>query len=77
MFGDPVRGPVEDVTPTYLRSTALATLRQADLVAYDVLVRHGRVCVVCSVCVCVWCAQCAQCVCVLVQVLWSVLVRCL
>ncbi len=66
MFGDPVRGPVEDVTPTYLRSTALATLRQADLVAYDVLVRHGRVCVVCSVCVCV-----------LVQVLWSVLVRCL
>ncbi len=42
MFGDAVRGPVMDITPTYLRGIVLATLRQADHVAHDVLTRHGK-----------------------------------
>ncbi|XP_064384216.1 GMP synthase [glutamine-hydrolyzing]-like isoform X2 [Halichondria panicea] len=43
VFGDPVRGPVEEVTPTHLRATVLATLRQADHLAHQILVKHNAV----------------------------------
>ena len=42
MFGDPVRGPVDEVTPTLLRQGVLATLRRADYLAHEVLVKHGK-----------------------------------
>lgn len=42
MFGDPVTGPVEDVTPTLLRQNVLATLRQADYLANEILIKHSK-----------------------------------
>ena len=41
VFGSVVRGPIEEVTPTYLRPEALATLRQADFLATSVLTKHS------------------------------------
>lgn len=37
IFGDPVKFPLEDITPTYLTEGVLSTLRQADFVATKVL----------------------------------------
>lgn len=37
IFGDPVTFPVQDITPTFLTSNVLSTLRQADYVAHKVL----------------------------------------
>ena len=37
IFGDPVKFPVEDITPTYLTEGVLSTLRQTDYVATKVL----------------------------------------
>ncbi|XP_045161563.1 GMP synthase [glutamine-hydrolyzing]-like [Mercenaria mercenaria] len=37
IFGDPVKFPVEDITPTYLTEGVLSTLRQVDYVATKVL----------------------------------------
>ncbi len=42
VFGDPVKGPVVEVTPTHLRATVLATLRQADHLAHQILVKHSE-----------------------------------
>lgn len=42
VFGDPVKGPVVEITPTHLRPTVLATLRQADHVTHDILRRHSK-----------------------------------
>ncbi|XP_060565730.1 GMP synthase [glutamine-hydrolyzing]-like [Ruditapes philippinarum] len=37
IFGDPIKFPVEDITPTYLTEGVLSTLRQTDYVATKVL----------------------------------------
>jgi GMP synthase (glutamine-hydrolysing) len=37
VFGSSVRFPIKDITPTYLTSDVLSTLRQADHLATDVL----------------------------------------
>ena len=36
-----MQGPIEDITPTHLTTSVLATLRQADDLANKVLARHG------------------------------------
>ena len=41
-FGGVVEGPIEDVTPTYLTNGVLATLREADSLATEVLTRHSE-----------------------------------
>jgi len=41
VFGGPVHGPIEDITPTCLTQTVLATLREADSHANAVLHEHG------------------------------------
>lgn len=43
IFGEPVKFPVEDITPTYLTEGVLSTLRQADYLATKVL--HDAGCV--------------------------------
>ena len=37
IFGDPVKHPIEEITPTYLTNGVLSTLRQADYLATKVL----------------------------------------
>ena len=41
VFGGAVQGPIEEVTPTFLRKGVLATLRQADYLAHQVLDKHS------------------------------------
>jgi len=41
VFGGPVYGPIEDITPTCLTQTVLATLREADSHANAILREHG------------------------------------
>ena len=41
IFGEPVKFPIEDVTPTYLSEGVLSTLRQADFKATSVLHDSG------------------------------------
>lgn len=41
MFGGPVIHPVEDITPTFLTTGVLATLRQADYNATRTLAEAG------------------------------------
>ncbi|XP_052285932.1 GMP synthase [glutamine-hydrolyzing]-like isoform X2 [Dreissena polymorpha] len=39
IFGEPVKFPIEDITPTYLTEGVLSTLRQADYLATEVLLK--------------------------------------
>lgn len=48
MFGSPVKEPPTDITPTFLTTGVLSTLRQADFVAHSILRESGE-----CVCVCV------------------------
>jgi len=41
VFGGAVQGPIEDITPTCLTHTVLATLREADFHANSILRKHG------------------------------------
>lgn len=41
IFGGLVEGPIEDITPTCLTHTIVATLREADSLANSVLFKHG------------------------------------
>ena len=43
IFGDPVKFPIEDITPTYLSEGVLSTLRQADFKATSVLHDSGYI----------------------------------
>lgn len=51
VFGSPVKEPPTDITPTFLTTGVLSTLRQADFVAHSILRESGE-CVRVSVCVC-------------------------
>lgn len=42
MFGPPVKEPPTDVTPTFLTTGVLSTLRQADFEAHNILRESGR-----------------------------------
>ena len=42
MFGAPVSGPVEDVTPTFLTRGVLEVLRECDHLANKILTSHGN-----------------------------------
>lgn len=50
VFGSPVKEPPADITPTFLTTGVLSTLRQADFVAHSILRESGE-CVCVSVCV--------------------------
>ena len=43
MFGPPVVGPIEDITPTYLTRGVLETLRECDYLANQILREDGIV----------------------------------
>ncbi|XP_052760059.1 GMP synthase [glutamine-hydrolyzing]-like [Mya arenaria] len=43
IFGDPVKFPIEDITPTYLTDGVLSTLRQADYLTTKVLIDSDSV----------------------------------
>lgn len=40
VFGPPVNGPIEDITPTYLTRGVLETLRECDHLANQILIEH-------------------------------------
>lgn len=42
VFGPPVKEPPTDVTPTFLTTGVLSTLRQADFEAHNILRESGR-----------------------------------
>lgn len=42
VFGPPVKEPPTDVTPTFLTTGVLSTLRQADFEAHTILRESGR-----------------------------------
>ena len=41
-FGGAIFGPICDVTPTHLTTGVIATLREADYQAHNVLSSHGK-----------------------------------
>ena len=43
IFGEPVKFPIEDITPTYLSEGVLSTLRQVDFKATSVLRDSGYI----------------------------------
>ena len=47
VFGKAICEPIPDVTPTYLTPGVLATLRQVDFVANQVLNESGKCCYFC------------------------------
>lgn len=42
MFGSHVKEPPTDITPTFLTTGVLSTLRQADFVAHSILRESGK-----------------------------------
>lgn len=43
IFGSPVKEPPTDITPTFLTTGVLSTLRQADFVAHAILRESGKI----------------------------------
>ena len=42
VFGDPVEGPIEEVTPTFLTATPLGKLREVDYLTNEILRESGE-----------------------------------
>ena len=42
IFGPAVPGPIEEITSTYLTKGVLATLRECDHLAHQVLINHSE-----------------------------------
>lgn len=48
VFGSPVKEPPTDITPTFLTTGVLSTLRQADFVAHSILRESGECVCLCA-----------------------------